>query len=398
MLTAMLPALLACGDEESLSPVAPCAPVPSSSHWPSEAGILQLPPATPPAVFTPAPHRAPPPIPPMGQRVIGSPRLVPIVAEGDPFAELLFSFADAVPSSDWWTAVTAGFGVSSMVSGQAITGPEMDPQMSFQASVAYVKSAVAGTSVEPDGRTVYLLFLAPGIEVIDGDGIANCGCAELAGYHGPLDAEGDAIAIVQRCSADIDSQTNIASHEIIESATDPDTSTGYREPSEMPVWQGSVWSGQEVADICATTRVHEGGFEYQRSFTNGAAQAGDDPCVPPLAEPYYNVTAPQDWYPLPAGATVSIPITGWSSAARDDWFVYVAPSLETRFPAVFTSGESDMADGVTFYGINNGKTGALLVTNLAAPSGVTYVLHLTSRPSSPGSDTEHQWPVGFYVP
>jgi hypothetical protein len=389
-----------CSGNEALAPEQPCAPLPPSSHWPVEPGILQLPTSMPATPFTPAPHRAPPVIASNDATVIASPRIVPVITNGDPLADTLFAFADAVPQSAWWPAVSASWGISALRAGPHVVAPEMPAAMTVADIVSYVRGVIAPVdAAAPDGATVYLLFLAPSVLVVDAANQRNCNCAVLSGYHGPFGEGGDAVAVVQRCSvSDIDALTSAASHEILEAATDPSGSNGYREPIAHPAWTGSVWADDEVADICAGTRIHVGEWEYQRSFTNPAAQQGDDPCVPALEEPYFNVTAPEDWYPVPAGGSATVTITGWSTAPRSDWFVYPSPSRETRFNVAFVTDESDAADGVTFYGINNGKTGKLTVTATSARSGASTIVHLFSRLSSPGSDSLHVWEVGFYVP
>src|SRR5205823_2461410 len=95
----------------------------------------------------------------------------------------------------------------------------------------------------------------------------------------------------------------------------------------MPPWTGSIWleaegnSHVELGDLCGGTRVAEGGFLYSRVYSNSAAMAGGDPCRPSLPIPYYSSTTPMEWYATTAGATVMIPLTGWSTAPTDDWIV-----------------------------------------------------------------------------
>jgi hypothetical protein len=267
--------------------------------------------------------------------------------------------------------------------------------------VSYVGAAVAahGSDAAPDGATVFVLYLSPGTEVVDSENRLNCGCSELSGVHFAYGTGGDEIAIVQRCStSDVDALTTTASHEILESVTNPTNNTGFVEPRPFPPWSGSAWAGNELADICVLTRIHEGEWEYQRSFSNAAALLGGDPCVPALTEPYYNVTAPEDWYAVPVGGTVTVPLTGWSTAPRDDWFVYLPPTFETRFLSSIESGESASDEGYTFFGINNGKAASLTVTATTAGSGESTIVQVFSRPSSSGSDVLHIWRVGFYVP
>ena len=388
-----------CGDHETLAPVRPCAPTPPSSHWPAEYGVLQLDVPPPSGPFTPSAHREPPPIVVAHPTVIAEPRIVTVVAADDPLQAPVEAFADAVGGSAWWSTVSAEYGVTGMRPAVHVSGPPMADAMTGSDVLAYVGAAVAGSDAAPDGATVYVLFLAPGTLVVDSQNQLNCGCSELTGVHYAYGTAGDTLALLQRCStSDVDGLTTTASHEILEAVTNPNNNDGFVEPRGVPPWGGTMWFSNELADLCAGTRVHEGEWEYQRSFSNRAAQLGGDPCVPALTEPYFNVSTPQDWYAVPAGGTVEVTLTGWSTAPRDDWLVYVAPSFETRFAATLTSGESASDGGFTFYGINNGKTATLTMTATSAGSGATTLAQLYSRASTPGNDVLHLWRVGFYVP
>jgi hypothetical protein len=65
----------------------------------------------------------------------------------------------------------------------------------------------------------------------------------LIGYHG--------VTAVQ-----IDQQDEIMSHELAESATDPDTTTGWRDYT----------NGQEIADICSWQPTTVDGLVVQKYF------------------------------------------------------------------------------------------------------------------------------------
>jgi hypothetical protein len=397
-----------CGEEEQIAPTPLCAATQPPSGWPSEPGILHIDAPPPTLPFTPAPHRAVPPFVPAKPVVHQSPKIVTVVAIDDPLADKLFAFSDAVRASAWWGAVGAEFQVGPPSASVHVVGPPLGGPVRDHDIAAYAARAAGGAGPEAasDGQTIFLVYLPPGVEYVNGHGGQNCGCSNLSGAHFRRDARtNDAVAWVQRCSAtDVDALTVTASHELIESATDPVIGEGYVvTPGEQP-WQATVWAAvqpgaNELADLCGGTRVHEGDWEYQRSFSNLAAMKGDDPCAPALAEPYYNVTVDQDWYPIASGGKVTVEVRGWATAPRDDWFVYtrVASPTQIGFTAEIESGESASAGGKLFYGINNGKTATLTVTAPEAPAGTYAVVRLTSRPSSPGSDVLHFWPVGFFI-
>jgi hypothetical protein len=95
----------------------------------------------------------------------------------------------------------------------------------------------------------------------------------------------------------IDSVTAIASHEMVEAATDPLV-------SDDPAWaQPDVdhiaWSlpaGGELGDMCAGFgnvfyTPSDVPFLVQRTWSNAAAAASHDPCEPDGATPYFNSAA-----------------------------------------------------------------------------------------------------------
>src|SRR4029077_8732859 len=82
------------------------------------------------------------------------------------------------------------------------------------------------------------------------------------------------------------------------------------------------FGNEENGDVCESTRYGEGGFYYQRIFSNAAAGTHGDPCVPTLDVAYYNATTAANWYLATGGVT--IPVRGWSTAAGSDWAVTVS--------------------------------------------------------------------------
>jgi hypothetical protein len=208
--------------------------------------------------------------------------------------------------------------------------------------------------------------------------------------------------------------TIVASHEIIESATDPDPPHGFAMPPELwpqtgtkPPWAVPTWSylqsgAVEVGDLCQGTVVDEGAYAYQRVWSTTAAAAEGDPCVPALPLPYYSVATPKDWIAVPAGSTAMVPVTGWSTAARGDWFVTVryTDTTEGGFTPTF-------AGGVKSASVNNGVAATLSVTTPSVP-GTFAVFELQSSesapdattgliPEPPSGDLWHNWAFGIYT-
>src|SRR4029079_5699049 len=89
--------------------------------------------------------------------------------------------------------------------------------------------------------------------------------------------------------------------------------------------------GGEVADLCtrgdSTATWHESGFVAQRSWSNAAAAAGQDPCVPGQHKPYFNAVAKLTTTPrIAPGATQTIELSGWQtdSDSNSSWPLEVA--------------------------------------------------------------------------
>jgi hypothetical protein len=166
----------------------------------------------------------------------------------------------------------------------------------------------------------------------------------------------------------------------------------------------------EIGDLCIATRVTEGGMEYQREFSNASASAGLDPCVPALAQPYFNVSpAPstKGWFAAAPGQQVSIEVTGWSSGPTRDWIASADPLAHdgTRFPAHLESASSMTIAGHVYRTTNNGRTLTVKATIPAAATsgwwGVVKIwsLHADASGVTPADeDIAHEGLVGLYVP
>jgi hypothetical protein len=134
-------------------------------------------------------------------------------------------------------------------------------------------------------------------------------CVEIGGYHNDfaLDAahggQQVAYAVVPRCAnfgglMGIDAVTGGESHELVEAATDPfpNASPAWAQVDETHLYWELALGGGEVGDMCAQdpeafTQFSELPYVVQRIWSNKAALAGKDPCVPALPdEVYFNAS------------------------------------------------------------------------------------------------------------
>ena len=113
------------------------------------------------------------------------------------------------------------------------------------------------------------------------------------------------------------------SHEFIEAATDPHVGTGTAYYMEDQLWS---LEGGEVGDLCVTQdssdEYQESGFTVQRIWSNIAAKASHDPCVPaPAGDIYFNVAPSSETFNLKVGAKKTIQLTAFSDAPTANWTI-----------------------------------------------------------------------------
>jgi hypothetical protein len=391
--------------------------------------------------FAAAAHPAFPRVPNTSGRTMMDSRLVTILASNDVPTDgtdtqaSLEAFSHVLPGSAVWDAASSEYHLGSLSVTTHVNGPAIDAGSYTLADLeSYVAGGIgAGAVPSPDGNTIYLVYLPAGAEF---SGTYANDCA----YHQPYPvtaSAGDALAVVRRCKPYPDQETQLgeltrsASHEIVEAASDPlgkgyNLGTSTAQPWDASAWQGRVSVGLvELGDMCQGTRTFEpkdggppGGWEFQRVWSNAAAAAGGDPCVPSLGEPYYSVSAPQGWYRVQAGGHVDIPLTGWSPEATSDWLlnpnVAVSRSSEaladggTGFAVVLTTeaGVGTVPPCYARYAMNNAVGAVARVTaSASAQSGDFVVLQIDSFREKPApscdppisEDQYHFWPVGVYV-
>ena len=349
-----------------------------------------------------------------GGHLLSPLRVVAIVAANDNLRDSLFAFANALPRSQWWPEVATPFGISANATAFTVTGPPLaaGTQLTSGDLGNYVQhSAVDSAGYTPNGHTVYLLFLPPGVTFCPT-------CFQFPVFHSPF-GPSDALALVSHPPANVTSAVTTmtigASHEIVEAATDPELN-GWKLVAQRPPWTGSPWAFdgdgtvEEAADMCADTRYIESGFSYSRIFSDQAAALGGDPCVPAIAAPYYNVTTSQAWYATSTG-DVTVPITGWSTGAAAEWELEVSSGTHTSSLAAPTYNFLSCPDTATFgtvriCALTDGGTGMLhVVLPPGSGSGSYFTVRVSSERLSatglvvgPNDDYAHHWMFGVYVP
>ncbi len=352
--------------------------------------------------------------------------LVTITASNDSLAAPLQAFGDALVQSQWFQTVAAPYSLAAPVASLHVTGaPAITTTLSQPEVVAYIQAVIAAGGPQPNGNTLYLLYVPE-------QGALN---GSFGGYHSafPTDSTtlGDSFAAVQWSSifaplTQFDLLTTTASHEILEASTDPAHNGLCIGPASAQPWTQSVWASLqtghiETGDLCEGTLTGESyedaGYYYQRIFSNPIAEdGGDNPCIPTAPGPYYGTTIPEDWYAASPGDTLQIPFTGWSSAPTASWLLYsfalsASPDLDAGVPdpsvtSALGSGAGPSCDPRE--ACNNGTAGTLTVQMPPqAVPGDWGVYGLDSFVEGYGTggcetpldgDLHHRWLVGIYVP
>jgi hypothetical protein len=257
-------------------------------------------------------------IPDQGGYVMQNPIIVPITWDGDPAQASFDTFADTLGGTTYWQATTSEYGIGPAVSGTAnhVHLTTAAPATISDSGLRSLISANAGVTGSgwpaPTADTIYIFFVAPTTSLLVGGGGGDACAAGEGGYHSETSVGGMTVtyAVVASCGnfhitpSAADQSMASATHEIIESATDPQPRNpayyGFRN-------QDFAWDyfyqiqDTEVGDACEF--FGDSFFQFQettpdaftsfvqRTWSNKAGLAGHDPCVPELpGEVYFNVT------------------------------------------------------------------------------------------------------------
>jgi hypothetical protein len=271
--------------------------------------------------------------------VLASPVIVTISWPSDTNAATWEAFDDGIGASSYWTATTAEYGVGAATSGAAnhvrMARP-LPASLSYTDLQNFVTAALAQAVSPPDGgtpesgasdagssdagppdpvwpaptmdakgvaQTIYSLFIPSSTAVTD-PGTGTSFCVEGAtGYHAyvTVGTTNLVYSVTLQCApVSTASIEETAAHETIESATDPYMGSGgdgyHGYDANHLAWDLYTGYNDELGDACqawqyAYTQL-TGSFPYwvQLSWSNKAAAAGHDPCVPSPTGPYHGMT------------------------------------------------------------------------------------------------------------
>jgi hypothetical protein len=322
--------------------------------------------------------------------VLGSPVIVTVTWPGDSNASTWEAFGDAIGASSYWSATTSEYGV-----GAATSGPSNHVRMAqpLPSTLSYtdLQNYVIATlgAAESDGgvgtgeagssdagpseagaseagapnprwptptlgtngrsQTIYSLFIPSSTAVTD-PGTGQSFCVEGGlGYHDDVTAGGVDVAysVTLECASLTPAALEeTAAHEYVEAATNPypesTAAIGYVGfDANHLAWDLYTGFNDELADACQNWQdayyQESGSFPYwvQRSWSNAAAKAGHDPCVPSPAGAYHGMTL------LPASESgVSVNLTAIGGAKTTTMGFAAALNQPLTFQVGFFSDAS----------------------------------------------------------
>jgi hypothetical protein len=339
----------------------------------------------------------------LGGRFLRRPRIVTVTFAGDDLAVVsrLEQFGDTITRTAWWRAVTEGYcrGASDCI-GDGRPGLPIRLDETLPANVHAVdlsalltRHARAGRLGAFDRDTLLLVYLPPGVRL--SDAFARYCDGGPRAFHRSLRFDPAEIpyAVMPRCG-DEATLTATASHELLESATNPNIAQRGFALQARSDNVGFTAAGLEPMDPCGLLSVEaprtiESGFLVQRAWSNRAASMGRDPCVPTVeGRPYVALVPDQAVVQLASvDASAIVPLVAAADRPVSDWTI----SVVTR--SGFRDGEPCVDASLDRTTVVPGQHAYLTVTRRSPDSRRLCVVGLVS---TLGDDT-HVWPMAVVL-
>jgi hypothetical protein len=339
-----------------------------------------------------------------GGNVMAAPTVQVVTFNGDGNAPIWETFVEDLIHSTYWQQTAGIYGVGTPTLATAVRAT-LSVQGSWTSGVlqrgepsdieAFLTAQLDGVEPAwgvPTADTLYVLFLPTGA--------VSCADGTLA-WHTALRLPQRQLTVpyvvLPDCGAvgplaAYDSRTLAASHAIVEAAVDPRLD-GYStfDPNHLHWAQAAHGSG--IAGACVATlygdanfavRPADLGYLVQRHWSNAAAAAGHDPCVPlPERAPYFAaVPRPTQAVSAPLGISLldpTVQTTGVQVAAGSSATVPVALFSDGPMPAPWQVNAAEVGPQAQLtlqlsadHG-NNGDTLQLHITAKAKASGYSLV-------------------------
>jgi hypothetical protein len=233
----------------------------------------------------------------LGGPVLAKPKVVSITYQGDANASDIDTLVSQIGATPYWSATTKEYGVGPLVASPPVhLGVQAPAAVDDTVIPALFAQHLSGANPDwgaPDPNTIYVVTFPA---TSGGD----C-CNSYSGYHSEDIVDGVTVPFAVACTCPgpsptgLDDVTVTISHELIEATTDPyvQSNPAYLQPDDDHVIWTAATDG-EATDLCTLNNdanIVLPGLAYtvQRSWSNKAAQAGMNPCVPAANfEPYFN--------------------------------------------------------------------------------------------------------------
>ena len=248
----------------------------------------------------------------------------------------------------------------------------------------------SGAFGAPDPQTIYTLFYPNTTTITQPNPVSSAlpgtqSCVNWTGYHANASVSVDGgtasypYAVLPTCGSTIDALTQVISHEWVEASTDPDvTSSGgftltggpdtayYLPDQDHLIW--AVLGGGEAGDLCEPEDPYitptDVGHSLQRTWSNAAARASHDPCVPEVSGAFFDAApvlsetvtltstltgdVTTQGITIPVGQSKTIEVDLFSDGDTGGPFtVTAADALATHYPSYFSPTMSFAWDRAT---------------------------------------------------
>lgn len=401
-------ALAACGRVPLLSTVS----VADAGLGLDAAPVVDLatPPDLTPPVPYPAPHQPFPEVENSGGEVLKYPKVVVITYDSDPLRKEMEDFSSKIGATSYWKTITAEYGVGELTMSGTVHLAAAAPEMTTSSDIeTWLVENLDGPDGPKEGwpkieeETIYAVFYPAETTIEDRTGTS---CRDYGGYHSEIQTTKGSVpyAVLPRCEGHgwgpgYSATTSSASHEYIEAVTDPFpfTNPAYQQIDQNHYLWTVFTGGGEVGDMCTQqpgARYRPADFPYtvQRSWSNEAAKAGRDPCVPAEGDLYFNATVVTEDVRLaghktkgllvPVGKSKTYAVELFSTGPLDPWSISIS-----SWGGSGVSAELDRDMG------QNGDKLTLTVSSSSRVQGGVAALYLVSSATVGSDRVEHYWPI-----
>jgi hypothetical protein len=303
-----------------------------------------------------------------GGPIIRSPTVITITFADFPFRAEVESFGTYLVTSPWLAQVGQeyhiGFGSNINIELETSAPSQLTDSQLQQMLIEWINTNTVPSQQAKDASAapsfIYMVYL-PHETAVTLNGETLCPSSE--GYHGFLSQGIAAVYSVillcrsQGATEELSSIESAASHEFIESATDP-FFDAFSSPSRIAGYVPPIGPGAaEVADLCSGMPIVQyDSYTMVPIWSDWAALHAMPPCQPSASETFFSVSSEPCPQYLSPGESHIFTITGWSTAATSAWEVTTRPLDVTPYPSFTPALDWNNV------ALNNGQSATMTIT------------------------------------